>query len=76
MYISLCKRLTSKTSLKDNLIWHLHWLSTGEKYGKFKCHKHIHFKTQHGPVAKNATPRPPDRNRTEKPGSLDQRSTD
>ena len=36
----------------------------------------IHFKTQKGPVAKNATPRPPAGNWTRDPGSLDQRSTD
>ena len=38
--------------------------------------KDIHFKTQTGPVAKNATPRPPAGNRTRDPGSLDRRSTD
>ena len=26
---------------------------------KYECQKDIHFKTQPGPVAKNATPRPP-----------------
>ena len=26
---------------------------------KFECHEDIHFKTQPGPVVKNATPRPP-----------------
>ena len=34
------------------------------------------FKTQPGPAAKNATPRPPAGNRTRDPGSLDQRYTD
>ena len=28
------------------------------KYGKFEFQKDIHFRTQPGPVAKNATPRP------------------
>ena len=36
---------------------------------KLKYQKDIHFKTQPGPVAKNATPKP-------LAGSLDQRSTD
>ena len=27
--------------------------------GNFECQEDIHFKTQSGPVAKNATPRPP-----------------
>ena len=27
-------------------------------YRKFECRKDIHYKTQQGPVAKNATPRP------------------
>ena len=27
---------------------------------KFECREDIHFKTQPGPVAKNATPRPPE----------------
>ena len=35
-----------------------------------------HFKTQPGPVAKNATPRLPAGNWTLDTGSLDQRSTD
>ena len=46
------------------------------KLGKFEFQKDIHFKTQPGPVAKNATPRPPFGNRTRDPGSLEQRSTD
>ena len=29
---------------------------------KFECREDIHFKTQSGPVAKNATPRPPTEN--------------
>ena len=29
------------------------------KQGKVECQKDVHFKTQPGPVAKNATPRPP-----------------
>ena len=36
--------------IKDN-IWHLHSLSTD----KFEYQKDIHFKTQPGPVTKNAT---------------------
>ena len=31
---------------------------------KFECREDIHFKTQPGPVAKNATPRPPAGNGT------------
>ena len=58
--------------IKDN-IWHLHSLSI-DRF--FECQKDIHFKTQPGQVAKNATPRPPVGNRTRDPGSLDQRSTD
>ena len=37
--------------------------------------KSLHFKTQPGPVAKNATPSPPAGNLTREPRSLDQRST-
>ena len=47
--------------IKDN-IWHLHSLSKHIhflKQGKLECQKDIHYKTQQGPVAKNATPRPP-----------------
>ena len=40
--------------IKDN-IWHLHSLSI-DRF--FECQKDIHFKTQPGQVAKNATPRP------------------
>ena len=45
--------------IHDN-IWHLHSLSTNKFFkGNFECQKDIHFKTQPGPVAKNATSRPP-----------------
>ena len=46
------------------------------KKGKFECQKDIHFNTELGPVAKNATPRPPAGIWIHDPGSLDQRSTD
>ena len=46
------------------------------KQGKFECQKDIRFKTQPGPIAKNATRRPPAGNWSRDPGSLDQRSTD
>ena len=44
--------------------------------GKLERPKDIYFKTQAGPVAKNATPRPPAGNRTRDSGSLEHRSTD
>ena len=35
-------------------------MKVNDIYSKFECRKDIHYKTQPGPVAKNATPRPSD----------------
>ena len=37
------------------------------KCSKFECREDVHFKTQPEPVAKNATPRPPDGARVQFP---------
>ena len=36
------------------------WMKVKVRCSNFECREDIQFKTQAGPVAKNATPRPPD----------------
>ena len=76
---------TGSCSWRSDQIMHLQYKQTVYMYciyidwcfkGKFECQKDIYFKTQPGPVAKNATRSLLAGNWTHDPGSLDQCSTD